>query len=147
MARKAPQRIPIKYVLAVSLAVNAALGGVLVAWSVESGHRPKEFRIEATMERVAAGLPKADGEKLMAVVHANEEELLARRTVLHAAQDAVRAAIAAEPFDPAVLTQAFEHSRAARQAMGEAVENIIVSAAPTMSAEGRKRLSDWRKYR
>jgi uncharacterized membrane protein len=141
------QKPVIKYVLAASLAVNLVLGGLFVAWKVESGHRKEGFRIESALERIAAKLPKADGEALKTALQADRNALLEQRAAVREAHEAIRAALQAEPFDAAALEQAFERSHAARQAMAAAVEHVIIAAAPTMSHEGRSELSNWRKHR
>jgi len=55
--------------------------------------------------------------------------------------DQIRAALAADPFDPDALKAALDKGRTARQRADDAMAGALVEAATKMSAEGRAKLA------
>jgi len=97
----------------------------------------------ARIERLAAPLPAADAEKLRAAFRARASAAEGARDALNGTFEHVQAALRTEPFDPARLSAAFKEARAARPAYELAMQEIIETAAATMSRDGRNKLAEW----
>jgi len=137
-----------RIVLFVSLALNLFFLGVLGATAVrEFWLQPPAFQPSRTaaerIDRLAATLEADDAEKLRARFHDREQKLEAAHSAYRRAQEAVRAALRAEPFDVAAVRSAMAETRAARLALDQALHEVISTAAVQMSPAGRNRLADW----
>jgi uncharacterized membrane protein len=138
-----------RVLLFVSLALNVFFLGVLGATAVRQLwlQPPAAFEPSRTaaerIDRLAASLPAADAEKLRAEFRSREQALEAAHSTYRRAQDAVRAALRADPFDLAAVRAAMADTRAARQALDLALHEVIASAAAHMSPAGRNRLASW----
>jgi uncharacterized membrane protein len=131
-----------RWVLALSVGLNLFLAALLVAHLLRD--RDEEPTTpSARIERIAASLPQADGDKLRAAMRAASGPITAELDDLHAAQDKVRAALRADPFDPAALRQAMQEARARHAAMSAAVQDVVAAAAAEMSPVGRAGLAEW----
>ena len=135
--------------LFVSLALNLFFLGVLGATAVRQVWLQPSAALEPSrtaaerIERLAAALSAADAEKLRADFRAREPALEAAHSTYRRAQDAMRAALRAEPFDAAALRSAMADTRAARQALDLALHEVISTAAAQMSSAGRGSLANW----
>lgn len=139
-----------RLILLVSLALNlflVAAGGTFLArhyWvDASSKAAPWDRSVAARVERLATTLPSADAEKLRNEYRGNAPSLDASRDVYVRAQDEVRRALRAEPFDPDSMRAAMVRARAARNAFEQLLQDVIASAAVTMSAAGRDQLANW----
>lgn len=134
--------------LAVSLALNLFLGGMMIAWHMRPPPPPPPGPwFERMIQRMSGDLSPADREVLQASYQARRPDLERMDKDVVAAREQVGAAMRAEPFDPAALEQAMAQARDAREPVVETVEQAVAEAAAKMSPEGRKKLSDWRKGR
>ena len=97
----------------------------------------------ARIERLAAPLPAADAEKLRAAFRAREAAAEGARDALNKAYERAQGALRAEPFDPASLRGALAEVRTARPAFDQIMQEILLTGASAMSAEGRNKLADW----
>jgi len=88
-------------------------------------------------------LSASDAEKLRAEFRTREQTLEATHSAYRRAQEAVRAALRAEPFDVAAVRSAMADTRAARQALDLALHDVIATAAAQMSPAGRNSLANW----
>ncbi|TMJ01899.1 MAG: periplasmic heavy metal sensor [Alphaproteobacteria bacterium] len=138
-----------RWLLVGSLALNLFFIGTIGALVVRhyvmpaqpaATERPRTAA--ARMERLAAPLPAADAEKLRAAFRAREAAAESAREALNRAFDRVNAALRREPFDPAQLRAALGEVRAARPGYEQVMQEIYLTAATAMSAEGRARLAD-----
>jgi uncharacterized membrane protein len=136
-------------VLFVSLALNLFFLGLLGAAAVRQGWSPAPAMWEPSrsaaerIDRVAATLPVADAAKLRSEFHSHETSLEAAHSAYRRTQDAMRAALRAEPFDAVALRSAMAQTRGARQELDRALHDVISTAAADMSAAGRNKLADW----
>lgn len=130
------------WLLAASLLLNMFLVGFLIA--------------RATMVRPPLPPPMAHPSAAGPAPHMRRERdpgpmrmLMARhrpalrkqRRAIHAARNAVQAALVAEPFDQAKLSTALSELRAATSDAQGALHESLVEAAPSMSPEERAALS------
>jgi uncharacterized membrane protein len=138
-----------RIVLFVSLALNLFFLGVLGATAVRQfwPQAPAVFQPSASaaerIDRLAATLPAEDAGKLRGEFRAREAALEKAHTAYRLAQDAVRTALRAEPFDAGALRAAMADRRAARQALDLALNDVIAAAAARMSPAGREKLASW----
>jgi uncharacterized membrane protein len=144
-----------RWLLLASLALNLffiGVGGALLlqsyGWS-GSAEQPAaaHHSIDVRIEQIAATLPRQDGDKLRAAFQANRVSIDAVEADFHRSRDAVRAAVAAQPFDGDALRQAMARLRAARQAYDRQVQDFFAGLVPEISQAGRQKLADWHSSR
>jgi uncharacterized membrane protein len=138
-----------RIVLFVSIALNLFFLGVLGAAAVRQAWLPTPVAFEPSrsaaerIDRLVATLSPSDAEKVRAEFRSREASLEAAHSAYRRAQDAMRVALRAEPFDLAALRSAMADVRTARQTLDRALHEVISTAAAEMSAAGRNRLADW----
>jgi len=93
---------------------------------------------------LSSGLSEPDRATLRRIFDAHEAEIRERSAEAVGARAGVRAAIGAEPFDPAALTTALEDANARDTVMRRAIERMLLEAAIEVSPEGRRKLATWR---
>ena len=140
-------------ILLVSLALNLfffGIGGALL-WrhyvSPSPTRAPGYWTAAARMDRLAATLPAIDAEKLRAEFSSRATAVDAASGIYRGAQQRLRAALQAEPFSLEDVKTAMAQSRAARQKLDEALQDVIASASAAMTPDGRRHLADWTAYR
>ena len=99
--------------------------------------------VAARIDRLAATLPASDGDILRAEFRARSAPVEAAQRTYRQAQDRIRQALRAEPFEVERLRAAMAETRAARPGFDQALQELIATAAAKMSAAGRDRLADW----
>jgi uncharacterized membrane protein len=137
-AAPAPRRL-----LFGSLALNLFFIGVTAALLVRAPPAPPDRNVGARIERLAASLPQADGDKLRADFRTERAAVNAARLNYDKARDGIRAVLRAEPFDAAAMRDAMSKARAARQDFDQVLQGVIAKAAGEMSPAGRQKLADW----
>lgn len=138
----------IRIFLALSIALNLFLGGMMIAWHMRPPPSPPPGPwFERMIQRMSADLAPADRDILQSAYEARRPDLDRMDKEVQAARDRVNAAMRAQPYDPAVLEKAMAESRDTREPVIETVEQAVAEAAAKMSPEGRKKLADWRKGR
>ncbi|WP_029004453.1 periplasmic heavy metal sensor [Azorhizobium doebereinerae] len=152
MSRPSGRRAPWRLLLVVSLALNLFFLGAAVALVIHKSGRPGPMSAErnpadrspaARIDRLAATLPPQDAKEVQAQFTAVEATVEAGRRASREAQEAVRRALKAEPFDPAAADTALNALRDARRSIWAALHGAVMKAAVNMSPEGRARLADW----
>lgn len=134
--------------LAVSLALNLFLAGMMIAWHMRPPPPPPPGPwFERMIQRMSADLPPADREILQASYQTRRGELDRMDKEVQAAREKVAATMRAQPYDPAALDQAMAEAREVREPVVKTVEQAVAEAAAKMSPEGRMKLADWRKGR
>lgn len=133
----------LRWLLPVSLTVNAFLGGLAITAWLRPDFPPPPPRPQRMIEEMAEILPAADAailrqsfaERAPNVDNRprNREEMFLK----------IRAALKADPFDPQALTAIFQNGRKIRDAIDDSIEGALVDAASKMSAAGRHKLADW----
>ncbi|OYW43683.1 MAG: hypothetical protein B7Z45_00780 [Azorhizobium sp. 12-66-6] len=142
---------PRRLLLVASLALNLFFVGLAVAVAIQEARErtavPAPVALDrspaARIDRLAAALPAADAQALRTRFQGALGVIDAAQTASRVAQDKVRAALAAEPFDSAAADTALTQLREARRALWRALHGVIIAAAGEMSAEGRARLASW----
>lgn len=138
-----------RLLLLCSLALNlffVGAAGTLLArhyLTVPAASAPIDRSVAGRIERLAATLPAADADILRAEFRADTARVEAAQATYRQAQDRVREALRAEPFDPARLRAAMAETRSARPAFDQALQELIASAAGKMSKAGREKIADW----
>jgi uncharacterized membrane protein len=139
-----------RWLLVGSLALNLFFIGTVGALALRhyvmpaqptASERPRTAA--ARIERLAAPLPAADAEKLIAAFHAREAAAESARDGLNRAFAQVQDALRAQPFDPAQLRTSLAGVRAARRTYEQAMGEILLAGASAMSPQGRSKLADW----
>jgi len=134
--------------LALSLALNLFLAGMMIAWHMRPPPPPPPGPwFERMIQRMSAALPPADRDILQTSYQARKGELDRMDKDVQAARERVGAAMRAQPYDPVALEQAMAEARDVREPVVETIEQAVAEAASKMSPEGRMKLADWRKGR
>jgi len=124
------------WLLPLSLALN--LFFVIVAARHYPWGRPRMMAPHEVMLNLKANLSPEDAAILQQSFAAHQAE------IEHGTQhfpDRIRAALAAEPFDPEALRAALDDGRALHQKMEESMASALVDAASKISPEGRVKLA------
>lgn len=142
------------WLLLASLALNLffiGAGGALLFQGAGFGGNPTEPVIDRSVagriERIAATLPRADGDSLRATYQANRRELDEANTRYRKLQDEVRAALRAQPFSEDALRAAMADMQSARQDYDRRLQDFFARVAGEISPGGRQKLADWRSGR
>lgn len=153
MTMASSMRMPVartsRWLVLGSLALNlffVGVAGALVARSYFSAPvlvTVPDRSVASRIDRLAATLPPADGEKLRAEFRLRAATVEPARDAYRRAQDAAREILRTEPFDVGALRAAMVQTRAARQVLDEALNGVVAAAAVQMSPAGRAKLADW----
>ncbi|BBA37070.1 uncharacterized protein sS8_5148 [Methylocaldum marinum] len=123
-----------------SLLVNVFLLAWLGVGTYKHAQRRPWLSVESFEERFASRLPKDDASTFRKVLDAQRSRLVARIDAVRAARDEVRTTLRAEPFDRERLEAALEQSDRAMIALQAVLRAVILTTAPELSSEGRRRL-------
>ena len=146
IAQYAPttSRIPSRWLLLGSLALNLFFVGVAVAFVVRAPAAPAWDRnVFVRVEHIADTLPPADADLLRGQIKANRQLIDEAQQQYHAAQDDIHATLRREPFDVEAMRAAMAKTRAARQAFDRVIQGVFAFSASQMSPAGRQALADW----
>lgn len=139
-----------RWLLLASLALNlffVGVGGALLwqtyAWNQSLTGQVSSHNIDTRIQQIAATLPPEDGDKLRTAFAAKRTRIDDADSNFHRARNAVRAAVAAQPFDGDALRAAMGRLRVARQAVDRQVQDFFADLVPTLSQAGRQKLADW----
>jgi uncharacterized membrane protein len=99
--------------------------------------------LASRIERIAATLPREDGDRLRAAYRAQRDGIDGTRADYRAKRDAMRAALRTQPFDKAALQAVMAEARAARQAFDRRIQDFFAQVASEMTQAGRQKLADW----
>jgi uncharacterized membrane protein len=126
-----------------SIALNVFLIGTIAAYTLRHQWSEPGSRGETRIERLAATLPPPDADTLRRAIAVASPEITKAKAALRDAQDAVRQALLAEPYDGAATDRAMAQMRAKWQGFGQALHAAIARAALDMSQAGRTKLAEW----
>jgi uncharacterized membrane protein len=138
-----------RWLLLGSLALNLFFVGLLIAllagqyFTAPPPSPALDRSVTARVERIAATLPSRDAEILRTHFRAEQMIIEKTREAYRNAQDAMRDALRAQPFDAAALDTTMNRMRSARQAFDSTLQAMLARAAAAMSSEGRHKLADW----
>jgi uncharacterized membrane protein len=129
--------------LAASLALNLFFIGAITARVVMRDRRP-ELGARAFLHHSGLDHASKDVQKL---VHKNRGAVRERMHELSDARKQARAALQAEPFDPAQLDAAFERVRTRTVEMQQEMHKSFSEVAGKLDREQRKRMAEalWRR--
>jgi uncharacterized membrane protein len=133
--------------LLISVAVNLLLvGAVLGRWSAPHPPPPPgpAGMVRYMIADMGRDLDPADRAILERAYRDHIDELQQGSSDRRADLDAIRQAMAAEPFDRAALEKAMDAAAKRDAAERGAIERMLLDAASQMSAKGRHRLAGWR---
>jgi uncharacterized membrane protein len=124
-------------VLAISVAVNLLLGGIMVGRAFRHRHQPPPDDREHPGMRA-----ERDGRKgpLRGLFREHGDALREKRRSMGDARRTARAALEAEPFDQAALERALEGLRKETTASQEITHRAIVESAAKGSPDERRKL-------
>lgn len=125
-----------------SLGGNVFLGGFVLGRG-DGRHGPPPPP-EHMLERLAERLSPADAAVLRGVINAGRGQFdadMARRRGFH---DKLRAALTAEPFDPAAFEKMLADHDDGEYAAHQHMRRAMVAAAAALSPEGRRAMADMR---
>ncbi|HVV60814.1 MAG TPA: periplasmic heavy metal sensor [Pseudolabrys sp.] len=132
-----------RWLLLCSLALNLFFIGGAIAMVVRAPAPTYDRNVFVRVDRLAATLPPADGDKLRTEVNAHHAAIEDAQTKYRAAQDAIRQTLRQDPLDVAAMRAAMTQTRAARQNFDQTIQGVVASAAAQMSLAGRNALADW----
>jgi uncharacterized membrane protein len=92
-------------------------------------------------EALAQRMTPADAEVLRAEVRKRSKAIDEAHEALHHAQDAIRKALRAEPYDNAAVRTAMSEAKDAYLHLEGQLQDVIASAAEQISAQGRAQLA------
>ena len=135
--------------LVMSLALNLFFGGVIVGHRVgqDGGLLDGQMNPKLRMERVLSTLPKNDAKLVRGLFEAQHDDIAQRFRALQESRKAIGAVLRGRPFDPAAFAAAYEAMQARSQEMQAAIQGVIKTAIPQLSAEGRAAIAErrWRQ--
>lgn len=133
-----------RWLLLGSLALNLFFVGIAVAMAIRAPAPPTWDRnVFVRVERLAASLPPADADLLRGEINTSRPALEATQAQYRAAQDEIRAALRAEPFEPSAVRAAMAKTRTARQNFDQLLQGVFADATAKMTPAGRKAVADW----
>jgi uncharacterized membrane protein len=134
--------------LLVSVALNLLLvGAFLGRWTMPMHPPPPPGpagMMRHMIDDLGRSLSDADRAVLEKAYRSHAGALEDQGAEHRAAFDAIRQALAAEPFDRAAVERAMDAAAKLDAEQREAVGRTILDAASSMSPEGRHRLAGWR---
>jgi uncharacterized membrane protein len=129
----------VRIALAVSLAANLLLVGFVVGQAI---HGPwREHGGQLTIEKLTGKMPPEVRDVVRASLRERRPEIANKMAAVREARAEVRAAIGAEPFDPARLAAAFAAVRDRSRAVQEDVQAAAVEAIAKLPPDTRRKLS------
>ena len=134
-----------RWLLLGSLALNL----FFIAFAVALAVRPPapapawDRDVFVRVERIADSLPASDAGILRAQIKIDRGTIESAQGKYRSAQDVIRTAMRAEPFDAEALRTAMANTRTARQAFDQTIQGVFAGAAAQMSQAGRQALADW----
>lgn len=140
-------RFSMRWVLSASLAVNVFLAIVAVMGLQFPPPPPGPPNPMVFAERMAEILPAADAAILRQSFADHAGKLERTKEMSQDVRERVADVLRAPDFDPEALKTAFAAGRAAREVQDGAFAAAMAEAAARMSAEGRRKLADWKPPR
>lgn len=145
----APQRRRKSFVigLALSIALNVFLVGVIGAHLLHSGREPPRVSpIDKMLTRAHDNLSPEDAVTMQRIIEQSRPDLMRYEQETREAHARASAILRTEPFDAAAYVAALGDFRSHRRAFEAQMEQSFVAAAQAISPDGRRRLADMRGY-
>ncbi|MGA0540925.1 periplasmic heavy metal sensor [Neotabrizicola sp. VNH66] len=131
----------VKALLAVSLALNLAVGGVVAGSYLRNGGPPRAER-DIGLGPLAEALTREDWKALRGAFLDRHPDLKKGPEVLRADFDAVLAALRAEPFDPAAVDAALLTVKLRNEARLNSAREVIADYIKGLTPEARAVIAD-----
>jgi uncharacterized membrane protein len=137
----------IKRLLIASLAVNLFAGGLFFMRHAMMGppRHPGEL-LPRLIADLGSGLAEPDRSALQRTFKAHEGEIADRAAAARSARDAIREAMAHEPFDREALKSSLAEADARDVAMRQTLQQMLLDTATEISPEGRRKLAASRPF-
>ena len=134
-----------RWLLLGSLALNLFFIAFAIALAVRPPAPPANWDrdVFVRVERIAATLSASDAAILRAQTAANRDAIQGAQVNYRSAQNVMRTAMKAQPFDAEALRTAMTNTRTARQAFDQTIHGVFAGSAAQMSQAGRQALADW----
>jgi uncharacterized membrane protein len=150
MTLSRPWAVTLGLLLAVSLAVNVFIGGLVAGRAI--GTKPWQAAGEIgagaglrfTLARIVDALPKDQRPVVEDIIRAHRGDITSALRALQAARSDAAAALRAEPFEPVALTAALGELKAASSDLQSTLFEALEDAAAKLTPAGRDALADWR---
>ncbi len=128
---------------AASVMVNVFLASALFSHWLRGGddRPPRPPHPDKVVERLAGELSAADATLLRAAYARHRTEVAAGFEIISSFPERVRTVLAADPFDPAALSAAFDANAQGHVALTNALREATLDAVMAMSPEGRQILA------
>lgn len=127
---------------AASVMINVFLASALFSQWLRGDERPpRPAHPDKLVERLAGELSAADATLLRAAYARHRAEVAAGFEIISSFPERVRAALAADPFDPAALSAEFDANAQGHVALTNALREATLDAVMAMSPEGRQALA------
>ena len=133
-----------RWLLPVSLALNIFF--VVLAVRHHPFWHPRPPDAGHIADFMTPGLPPADAAILQQSFAAHAGAMDEARKAGQDFPEKIRAALTANPFDPAALQAALKEGQSGHQAMEDAMASALIEAATKMSPEGRTALAARRQF-
>jgi hypothetical protein len=131
--------------LLASLCLNLVLISAIAAYSLRDPRPSGRDRTLAGIERLADRLPAEEADKLRAAYAPRASEFAAAWADVRRLQEAVSAALRAQPFDPKALSEAAAQLAQKRAEIQREFFGVVSVAAAGMSPSGRAELAEFRR--
>ncbi len=142
----APKPKALRYVLVASLALNLAVGGMLLGSVLRGGPEGRDMARDMGFGPYDSALRPEDRDTLRTALRQKSRDLKANRALAGADLVAVVSSLRATPFDPADLAAAMTAQQdhlAARMKFGtDAMHDFLVSLTPQERLDFADRLED-----
>jgi uncharacterized membrane protein len=136
-----------RWLLLGSLALNLFFVGVAIALAIRGPEPARRWNrdVFVRVERLAATLPKADGDIVRNAMQANHDAIASAQAAYHAARESIRDTLRQDSFNVEAMRAAMAKTRTARQNYDQVIEDVFADAAAKMSPEGRHALANWHR--
>jgi len=131
------------WLLMLSVAANVFMVALLVARPHHPPPHPPRGPL-GMIEEMSERLPAADSALLRQALAHEIQRLGTLPQDVPPGPGRLQALMGANPFDPVRFRQEAEAIQAERNAMSESLTRIFLEALPAMSAEGRRKVADFR---
>jgi uncharacterized membrane protein len=138
-----------RWLLFGSLALNLFFIGVAVALAIRGPAPPHRWNrdVFVRIDRLAATLPKADGDIVRNAMRANHDAVAKAQVAYRGAREDIRETLRQDPFSIDAMRAAMDKAGAARQTYDRILGDVFADAAAKMSPAGRHALANWHRPR
>ena len=133
-----------RWLLLGSLALNLFFVGVAVAMAIRAPAPRWDPDVFVRVERLSATLPPADADILRGAYQANHDRIAGAQAAYQDGRRSIHTILRQDPFKIEDLRDAMAKTRAARQAVDQAVQSVFADTVVKLSPAARHAVADWR---